>query len=617
MIWPGEKKIDNTKMDRIKLISRYSAEAIEVQAHTLCAILETKPSILKSYITIPGSFIKRVFFSLFCLFLSQEAFSQSFTDVTDSSGINHQFQVYEGMFGGGVCVFDYDKDGYEDLYITGGMNDDVFYKNNGNGTFTNVFEGSGLERTRKFVTQGVVSADVNKDGWRDLFITTVTTKDSVKKIPRAINLFFLANGDGTFRDATTEYGLDQLNSFSTGGSWGDVNQDGYIDLYVGNYFLNYEGELTTITDATIVGANQTAKGYFLLNDKGKSFKDAYKNYGFTHRGFGFGGVFTDYDNDNDLDLIVNHDFGYKAVPSFLYENNFPKKNFTDISEESEMDLKINAMGSAVGDYDLDGDMDYFITNIKFNRFMTNQGKGKPFIDKAKELGMAYVSISWGANFADFDHDGDVDLFVSNGDLNPNCVPMGDYYFENNDGKFRESGREKGVNHYGIGRGSAVFDMENDGDLDLIVVNQKPTLDYPTPSMTALFRNDSTLGNWLKVALRGKESDLNGLSSRVEVVVNGVKMIREIDGGGSSHISQNSSIAHFGVGEAIKVDSVIVKWTSGNTQFIVDQAVNQMITIEEIEGKKPKNSDSRWPVYVIVAVVAVFVVMRMRKKSRKS
>lgn len=113
-----------------------------------------------------------------------------FTDITDTAGIAHQFVVYEGMFGGGICVFDLNKDGFEDLYITGGMNSDQLYLNNGNGTFTNVFEGSGLETTRAYVTQGVAGADVNRDGWVDLFVTTVTEKDSANVIPRAPNLLF-------------------------------------------------------------------------------------------------------------------------------------------------------------------------------------------------------------------------------------------------------------------------------------------------------------------------------------------------------------------------------------------------------------------------------------------
>ena len=528
---------------------------------------------------------------------------QTFIDVTEDAGIDHQYEVYEGTFGGGVTVFDVNNDGFEDLYITSGIKSDRLYLNNGDGTFKNTFNGSGLEITNTYVTQGVVSADINKDGYRDLFITTITTTDGKSVIPRAKNLLFLNNGDATFKDVTNQYGLEDLNS------------DGYPDLFVGNYFQEFTGKLGIIKDATIVSANQTAKSYLLENKEGKKFKNVYKDYGLGHKGFGFGGVFTDYDNDNDQDLLVNQDFGYKAVPNFLYQNEYPDDNFIDVSKETEMDLKINAMGAAVGDYNGDGWMDYYITNIKFNMLMENQGIGKPFVDKAKELGTYNLAISWGANFADFDHDEDLDLFVSNGDLNPNCTPMGNFYFENNDNTYTEKGRELAINDYGIGRGSVIFDMDNDGDMDLLVVNQKPILNYAITSITRLFRNDLTKGNWLKVALIGQASEANGIGSRVTVVANGKRIIREIDGGGSSHLSQNSVIAHFGLGATTVVDSVIVNWTGGNTQILTNLNTNQQLEIVEINPPK-KESSFTWYILsaVLLAILVIFIFYRMRWPS---
>lgn len=504
-----------------------------------------------------------------------------FTDVTDTAGIQHQFRVLDGMFGGGACVFDYNRDGFEDIYLTGGMADDQLLRNNGDGTMTNVFAGSGLELTTHFVTQGVAGADVNRDGFVDLFITTITSRDSTQIIPRARNLLFLGAADGTFRDATDAYGLTPLYSFSTGGSFGDFNADGWPDLFVGNYFIEYEGKLNVISDATIVGANQTARDYLLLNEEGKSYSNVYDDFGLDHRGFGFGGLFTDFDNDGDQDLIVNNDFGYKAVPSLVYENRYPRKSFQDVSEKLDLDLKINAMGSAGGDFNGDGLLDYYMTNIRFNRMMVNQGPGKPFENQCKELGMNFVSISWGANWADFDHDGDLDLFVSNGDLNPNCVPMANFYFENTGDTFREIGKENGAGDYGIGRGSVIFDLENDGDLDLLVVCQQPVLPgYPVGSTTRLLRNDAAPGNWLKVALQGVDAELHGLGSRVTVFSQGRRMVREIDGGGSSHLSQNSTIAHFGLGEATVVDSVLVTWLGGQQQLMTNQPANQLLVITQ-------------------------------------
>lgn len=537
---------------------------------------------------------------------------QKFVDVTAEAGLDHQYEVYEGTFGGGVTVLDFNKDGFEDLYITSGIKSDRLYLNNGNGTFTDVFKGSGLEVTNEYVTQGVVSADINKDGYRDLFITTITTTDGKNIIPRAKNLLFLNNGDATFKDVTNEYSLEDLNSFSTGPSFGDIDADGYPDLFVGNYFQEFTGKLGIIKDATIVSANQTARSYLLKNEGGKSFKNVYDEYGLGHKGFGFGGVFTDYDNDQDQDLLVNQDFGYKAVPNFLYQNEYPDNHFKDVSEQTEMDLKINAMGAAVGDYNGDGWMDYYITNIKFNMLMENQGTGKPFVDKAKELGTYNLAISWGANFADFDHDEDLDLFVSNGDLNPNCTPMGNFYFENNDNTYTEKGRELAINDYGIGRGSVIFDMDNDGDMDLLVVNQQPILNYPIPSTTRLFRNDIANGNWLKVALKGIASEANGIGSRVTIVVDGKRTIREIDGGGSSHLSQNSVIAHFGLGTNKKVDSVIVNWTGGNTQVLTNIEANQQLAIIEVNSPKKKAFTLWYIVGGSILLVLFYIIYKKRR-----
>ncbi|MCU0391555.1 MAG: CRTAC1 family protein [Thermoflexibacter sp.] len=546
-----------------------------------------------------------------CFFAWTSHAQTPFKDVTKEAGIDHVFKVFEGFFGGGVCVLDYNNDGFEDIFLAGGMGDDKLYKNNGNGTFTDVYNISGLTLSRKFLTQGAVSADVNKDGFVDIFITTITTKDTLKTIPRAENLLFLNNGNGTFKDATKEYGLAELQCFTTGANFGDFNADGFPDLYVGNYFTEYQGKLNTISDATIVSSTQIAKGQLLLNIEGKRFEDVYEDYGLTHKGFGFGGLFTDFDNDGDQDLIVNHDFGYKRTPNLLLENQYPSKEFVDIAAKKQMDLRINSMTSAVGDYNSDGLMDYFFTNIRFNYFMANTGKDNIFENRIQTLGMDFMTISWGANFADFDHDADLDLYVTNGDLNPNCVPMGNFYFQNTNNTFQDKGREMGINDYGIGRGSVIFDMDNDGDMDMVVVNQTPTMYYPVASYTKLFRNDAAKGNWVKIKLKGVQAESHGIGSRIEIITNGKKMIREIDGGGSSHLSQNSTIAHFGLGNAKEIEKITVYWTGGKSQILVNQKVNTLIEIVEI----PDEKSNHWYWIVSVGILAVIIGWLINNRRR--
>lgn len=539
----------------------------------------------------------------------------TFTDVTDSAGVDHVYAVHEGLFGGGVTVIDFNRDGLDDLFLTGGLNADQLLRNNGDGTFTNVFGGSGLELTTHFVTQGAVTADFNRDSFPDLFVTTITSTDSLQIIPRARNLLFLGDGSGKFRDATEAWGLVPLYSFSTGASVGDFNNDGWPDLYVANYFVGYAETLDHIDDATIVSANQTAYGYLLRNEDGQGFRDVYREYGLDHRGFGFGAVFTDYDQDGDQDLLVNHDFGFKNTPNLLLENLYPEAGFAYRGEDTGLDLAINAMSTAVGDPNRDGRFDYYFTNIRFNHFMVPDAASKTYTDRAKSHGMNYVSISWGANFADFDLDGDEDLFVSNGDLNPNCVPMADFYFENADGTFTERAAAVGLADYGIGRGSAVFDLENDGDLDIVVVNQTPVrAGYPVLSRTRLYRNDASPGRWLKVRLQGTGSEASGLGSRVTAYVGGIPLLREVDGGSSSHLSQNSRLLHFGLGAAERVDSLIVAWNGGQIQRLGDREADQVLTIVQPPTPPARKSVAGWLIGMVLMLAATVFLWWLAKRS---
>lgn len=557
----------------------------------------------------------RRIFLLLCFSIFVKVQGQQFTDITNQSGIDHYFEVYEGMFGGGIAVLDYNNDGFEDLYITGGMQEDQLLENLQNGTFKNVLKTARLESVLRFVTQGVAAADFNRDGWMDLFVTTITTKSQKRKIPRAQNLIFINQGDGTFKNNSKSFGIQRIESFSTGISVGDFNLDGYPDLYVGNYFTDYDGGLKEISDATIVNAGKTAKGYLYENKGGKRFKEVSEKYNIDHRGFSFGGIFTDFDNDNDLDLIVNNDFGYKAKPNYLLENLYPKKEFQYVGENYEMDLRINAMGGATADINADGFLDYFISNIRYNRFMIQDPEKNIFKDQAEALGTQLFTISWGANFNDFDHDGDIDLFVSNGDLNPNCVPMYNFFFENVNGQFKEESTKFGLKDYGVGRGSAIFDLENDGDMDLIVVSQKPIREYGPPSITRLYRNDIEEGNYLQVKLKGNASTLSAHGARIQVFSDSLFINQEIDGGNTSHLSHNSTLAHFGLGKRKIIDSLKVIWPGGEITKMNQIKTNQKIFVEETQEFKKRRLNLIWWLLPISALGFYFFI-RNKKKQHK-
>ena len=279
-----------------------------------------------------------------------------------------------------------------------------------------------------------------------------------------------------------------------------------------------------INDSQIVSASQIAEGFLLLNQGGKGFKNVYKDYGLSHKGFGFGGVFSDFDNDGDQDLIVNHDFGYKKTPNLLLKNQFPFKWFNDVGPQTGMDLKINSMGTAVGDYNNDGLMDYFFTNIRFNKFMVNNGVGKPFSEKSLELGVNTITITWGANFADFDHDGDLDMYLLNHQLfnpQPNKLippdssgnaPAADKLYRNeglvhNHPFFKDVSKEAGILEDGYGLGVVVTDVNKDTYPDIYVAN-----DYLSNDKLWLNQQNGTFKNVADLATRHQSYNSMGVDA---------------------------------------------------------------------------------------------------------
>lgn len=520
------------------------------------------------------------------------AFGQPrFTDVTEEAGINHIFEVFQGTFGGGAAVIDFNQDGWEDVFIAGGQGRDQLLQNQGDGTFKDVSREVGLDALDGFVSQGAAVADVNKDGWPDLFVSTIAFVfgEGFAEAPNVL----LINKKGKFVDQSLQYRIVE-KTFSTSASFGDVNKDGYPDLYVCNYFENYEGSLDEFYGPQPTGETRPGKDLFYINNKGEGFIESTDAFGVIGSGLTFQAMWSDFDNDQDLDLLVANDFGNRGFPNFLYRNEYPNNQFTEIGAEKNFNYGINAMGIGACDINGDGFMDYKITNIRSSPFFINQGPELPFSEESDERGTAFLTVranggfqtppySWGVNFFDVDHDMDSDLYITNGTLNPVLSPNPNLMLVNKDGKFMDYGFFSRANDHSLGRGSVVFDYDNDGDLDLLVVNQSPyrneNVDFNFAG-TRLFRNENNDTNkWLKVKLIGEQSETSGIGSRVEVYVGGQFLVREIYGG-SSHESQNTTIAHFGLAEYTQVDSLIIKWSAGNKQVLYDVPANQTLEVLE-------------------------------------
>lgn len=509
------------------------------------------------------------------------------TEVSLDVGINHHYLGVNEM-GGGAAFFDFNNDSYEDLWISGGVNMDAFYKNNGDGTFSNISLEAGLAATNFFVTTGVVSGDVNNDGFRDVLVLTHRSHRL---------LLFINNGDQTFSEESLMRGLGGVTAQNFAAAFSDVNLDGHLDIYVGNYLnkgdLIYEGNEVTGFDY------ECHPNWFFLNQGDGTFSQKAAEFGIDDNGCALAVIFTDYDMDSDPDLLVANDFGEWVTPNGLFENDFPADTLPNIGASSGMDVGIYGMGIAVGDYDRDLDLDYYITNLGRNVFLENQNDGT-FLDNSSFTGTedtymdsdSLFATGWGTAFIDLDNDADLDLFVCNG-----FIPSADFIANNKVNKnrlFINDGNEAGVGYSfsefalgtglddgGRGRGFAYSDYDNDGDLDLIIINNNRQATPDSIHGVLLYRNDlETNGNWLKVSLEGVKNNRDAFGATIKIVVGNMKWVHDYNGGFGTHASQSSSIAHFGLGEHGKVDSLIVTWPGGAKSYFSNISSNQAVHIKE-------------------------------------
>jgi hypothetical protein len=534
----------------------------------------------------------------------------SFTDVARVSGIefvhfsgSRSSQLPEDM-GSGAAWGDYDNDGWQDLYVVNivgplTMTQDEFaasparnalYHNNGDGTFTDVGAAAGVDL--KSWGSGAVWGDYDRDGDIDLFVSSYGE-----------NVLFRNNGDATFTDVTSNSGTGGLTGFWAGASWGDYDRDGWLDLYVTGYVqydpsvrLNRPSKYDVENPASIFPLTFDPERNLLYHNNGDgTFSETAVPAGVDNpSGRGLEAAWADLDDDGWPDLYVAND-----VSDNVFYRNLADGTFADVSHPSLVADYRSAMGLGVGDWDNDLDLDLFITHwlAQENALFSNQLMPGPanetsppqlrFRDVADRVGLGQASldlVGWGTSFFDYDNDGFQDLFVTNGSTLQNSddpdllVTMRDLLFWN-------GGAERGFfdvsefsgPHFSelvVGRGAAFADYDNDGDIDIFIVNHG--------AAAVLLNNPGHASNhWIKVSLRGIESNTQAIGARIRVVAGDDKYLAEV-GSQPSYLSQNSMVAHFGLGRATHVDSLVVRWPLGQTSLLTD--LESDLTYTVVEGQ---------------------------------
>ncbi len=529
-----------------------------------------------------------------------------FVDIAESAGLTKKMMAGETdhityimeQNGGGCAFFDYDNDGWMDIFILGARllkgclpgSSNRLYHNNRDGTFTDVTEKAGLIDCGWAC--GVCVGDYNNDGFEDLFLTYYGQ-----------NRLYRNNGNGTFHEVTKEAGLLHATTrFGSGCTFVDYNRDGLLDLFVSNYVdidlatapkpsldipnCNYEGVPTLCGPAGLA----TPQHFLYRNNGDGTFTDVSKESGVAAmRGsYGFTAVAFDVDEDGWQDIFVACD----ASPSLLLMNNhdgtFREEGLLRGVALGPSGELLGGMGVGIGDYNLDGHIDLVKTHFLNQATGLYRNDGKAAFDDvtaAAGLGAERRFISWGTAIIDLDNDGYPDIPVVTGTVFPELERLSAKFpasspriiFRNNgDGRFRELGDEAGpgISAKHQSRGAAFGDFDNDGDIDIVIMNRNEA-----PS---LLRNDAPPGNhWIKVRLEGTKSNRSALGSRVLVRYGG-KVQAQCLTSQSSFLSSNDPRLHFGLGK-IKTVDIEVHWPTGVSESFKDVAADQLVTIQEGHG----------------------------------
>ncbi len=527
-----------------------------------------------------------------------------FTDITTATGITFSHAsapekkyIVESM-SGGVALFDFDKDGWLDVYLANSPTvataakpasaRSELWRSNGDGTFTDVTERAGVGYPGW--AMGVATGDYDNDGWEDLYVTCF-----------GANHLFRNNGDGTFIDVTARAGVGDLR-WSTGAAFGDYNNDGRLDLFVANYVdLSLDalpefgkGKHCVFRGMPVQCGPRGLKGAgdsLYRNNGDGTFTDVSTAAGVSDPAlrFGMGVAWCDFNEDGHVDLYVANDSG----PNFLYRNN-GDNTFTDVGLASGTALSDDgaeqaSMGVTIGDYDHRGRWNIVVTNFadEYNALYRHE-KGFLFTDASYATRTAKPSlpfVGWGTKFFDYNNDGWLDLMVVNGHVYPQLEKAGVdsayrqrklLYRNDRDGTFSEVAHDSGpaLNAPAVSRGAAFGDLDNDGDVDVVVNN----LDGP---LTVLRNDGGNANNFLVIDLAGRKSNRSAFGARVKVVAGDLVQIDERRSGGS-YLSQNDARLHFGLETRRKVDSVEVRWPDGAIQTLTDVPANRFITITQAD-----------------------------------
>lgn len=510
-----------------------------------------------------------------------------FVEVSDAKGLDY---IYPGndfqMAGGGLTILDVNNDGWEDLFQAGGVFPSKLWLNN-KGHFEDASQEFGITQLDGYFIQGAIAADYDKDGYVDFVIANFGTGMSRgdKKKPCLMH-----NMKGKYFEQVSLDSILPLGNYSAA-CWGDVNKDGWIDLYLCNYVRTMGGIQNELGQE--IGYNPTCfENKLLINHQGKHFTEEAEIYGVSNPGCSLAGRFHDVDQDGDLDLLVLNDFGvWTGEGNAYYANKFPEIGFENLSKSTGFDTKMYGMGVGIGDFRNDGVSHFYITNIGSNQlFFFDNGR---FIDEAKDLQVDLTFVkdslrgtSWTPLFFDADFDGDLDLFVSKGNvatLVPKTVIKDpNIFFENVNGTFIERGAEVGLNDPLSHRGTVLTDFDHDGDLDLISsVVKLPWAAYVNlEQKIKLFENVSPHGNYIAVKLvPNKKVNADAFGATVTFIQGSKKQVHVIDAG-SGQASQSTRIVYFGLGKDEKLDAIEITWPDGSTQLFTNFVLNNLFTARQ-------------------------------------